>query len=128
MVVYRRRILGKPKNMKEAIAYLNLLQGRTHAVYTGLAIIDTQKNITIADYVKTLVTMRSLNEKEIRAYLSRIKPLDKAGAYAIQGVGAVIINKISGCYYNVVGFPMAKLEEMLLRLKITLFDYMNTSK
>jgi septum formation protein len=127
VVVYRRRILGKPKNMKEAIAYLNLLHGRTHAVYTGLAIIDTQKNITIADYVKTLVTMRSLNEKEIRAYLSWIKPLDKAGAYAIQGAGAIIVEKISGCYYNVVGFPMAKLEEMLLRLKITLFDYMNTN-
>jgi septum formation protein len=125
VVVYRQRVLGKPKNMAEAMEYLQLLQGKTHAVYTGLALIDTQKNITIADYVKTLVTMRSLNEKEIRAYLSRIKPLDKAGAYAIQGAGAIIINKISGCYYNVVGFPMAKLEEMLLRLEITLFDYMN---
>ena len=127
VVVYRQRVLGKPKNMAEAIEYLQLLQGKTHAVYTGLGIIDTKENITVVDFEKTLVTMRSLNEKEIRAYLSRIKPLDKAGAYAIQGAGAVIVEKISGCYYNVVGFPLAKLEEMLLRLKITLFDYMNTN-
>jgi septum formation protein len=71
--------------------------------------------------------MRALNDREIGSYLKRIKPLDKAGAYAIQGAGAIIVNKISGCYYNVVGFPLAKLEEMLLRLKITLFDYMNTN-
>jgi len=126
VVVYRQRVLGKPKNMAEAMEYLQLLQGKTHAVYTGLGIIDTQENITIADYVKTLVTMRALNDREIRSYLKRIKPLDKAGAYAIQGAGAIIVEKISGCYYNVVGFPMAKLEEMLLHLKITLFDYMNT--
>jgi septum formation protein len=127
VVVYRQRVLGKPKNITEAMEYLQLLQGKTHAVYTGLGIIDTKENITVVDFEKTLVTMRSLNEKEIRAYLSRIKPLDKAGAYAIQGAGAIIVEKISGCYYNVVGFPLAKLEEMLLRLKITLFDYMNTN-
>jgi len=127
VVVYQQRVLGKPKNMAEAMEYLQLLQGKTHAVYTGLGIIDTKENITVVDFEKTLVTMRSLNEKEIRAYLSRIKPLDKAGAYAIQGAGAIIVEKISGCYYNVVGFPLAKLEEMLLRLKITLFDYMNTN-
>ena len=127
VVVYRQRVLGKPKKMAEAMEYLQLLQGKSHAVYTGLALIDTKENITVVDFEKTLVTMRSLNEKEIRAYLSRIKPLDKAGAYAIQGAGAIIVEKISGCYYNVVGFPMAKLEEMLLRLEITLFDYMNTN-
>jgi septum formation protein len=124
VVVYRKRVLGKPKNMEEAMEYLQLLQGKTHAVYTGLGIIDTKENITVTDCEKTLVTMRPLNEKEIRAYLSRIKPLDKAGAYAIQGAGAVIVKGISGCYYNVVGFPIALLEQMLLRLHISLFDYM----
>lgn len=127
VVVYRQRVLGKPKNMKEAEEYLQLLQGKTHAVYTGLALIDTKETITVTDFEKTLVTMRPLNEREIRAYLSRIEPLDKAGAYAVQGAGAVIVNKISGCYYNVVGFPIARLEEMLLRLKKTLFAYMNKS-
>ncbi|MCX5902997.1 MAG: Maf family protein [Proteobacteria bacterium] len=127
VVVYRKKILEKPKNMNEAIAYLNLLQGKTHAVFTGLVIIDTKENKIIADYAKTLVTMRTLNDREIQSYLKRIKPLDKAGAYAIQGAGSIIVEKISGCYYNVVGFPLAKLEEMLLRLNITLFDYMNTN-
>jgi len=124
VVVYQQRVLGKPENMGEAREYLRLLQGKTHAVYTGLGIIDTKENITVADYEKTLVTMRSLSDKEIRAYLANIEPLDKAGAYAIQGAGAVIVKKISGCYYNVVGFPIARLEDLLLRLKTTIFSYM----
>jgi septum formation protein len=128
VVVYQQRILGKPENMAGALEYLRLLQGKTHAVYTGLGIIDTKENITVADYEKTLVTMRSLNDKEIRAYLMNIQPLDKAGAYAIQGAGAVIVKKISGCYYNVVGFPIARLEELLLRLKTTIFSYMNVKQ
>jgi len=124
VVVYRQRVLGKPENMGEARKYLRLLQGKTHAVYTGLGIIDTKENITVADYEKTLVTMRSLSDKEIRAYLTNIEPLDKAGAYAIQGAGAVIVKKISGCYYNVVGFPIACLEELMNRLKTSIFSYM----
>ena len=127
VVVYRKRVLGKPENMEEAMEYLRLLQGKTHAVYTGLALIDTKENITAIDFEKTLVTMRSLNAYELRAYLSRIKPLDKAGAYAIQGAGAVIVEKISGCYYNVVGFPIARLEDLLLKLKTSIFTYMNKS-
>ncbi len=63
VVVYRQRVLGKPKNMAEAMEYLQLLQGKTHAVYTGLGIIDTKKNITVVDFEKTLVTMRSLNDR-----------------------------------------------------------------
>jgi septum formation protein len=124
VVVYQQRVLGKPENMAEALEFLRLLQGKTHAVYTGLGIIDTKENITVADYEKTLVTMRSLNDKEIRAYLMNIQPLDKAGAYAIQGAGAVIVKKISGCYYNVVGFPIACLEELMNRFKTSIFSYM----
>lgn len=128
VVVYRQRILGKPKNMDEAIACLQLLQGKTHAVYTGLALINTKENATRSDYVKTLVTMRALNDMEIRSYLSRINPLDKAGAYAIQGAGSVVVKRISGCYYNVVGFPIAKLEEMLLSLQTTIFKYIRCKR
>jgi len=124
VVAYRQRILEKPKNTDEAIACIKLLQGKTHAVYTGLAIINTKENVTRSDYVKTLVTMRALNDMEIRSYLSRINPLDKAGAYAIQGAGSIIVERISGCYYNVVGFPIAKFEEMLLSLQTSIFKYL----
>jgi septum formation protein len=126
VVVYQKRVLGKPKNMKEATNYLRLLQGKTHAVYTGLGIIDTKEKTTITDFEKTMVTMRPLKDDEIRAYLSCINPLDKAGAYAIQGAGSIVVKKINGCYYNVVGFPLAKLEEMLLRFDITIFNFMKT--
>ncbi len=124
VVVYRGRIIGKPHTYKEAISILRMLQGKTHVVYTGLSVLDTGLNKVVIDYVKTRVTMRALKIKEIKLYLNKINPLDKAGAYAIQEHGSLIIEKISGCYYNVVGLPVAKLEEMLLTLGVTLFDYM----
>lgn len=126
VVVYQGMIMGKPKDLKDAVAMLCMLQGNAHDVYTGLAVIDTWSNKTISNYEKTRVIMRALTPKEINSYLKCINPLDKAGAYAIQKYGSLIIEKISGCYYNVVGFPIAKLEEMLLSIGVTLFDYMNT--
>lgn len=126
VVVYQGMIMGKPKDLKDAVAMLSMLQGNAHDVYTGLAVIDTWSNKTISNYEKTRVIMRALTPKEINSYLKCINPLDKAGAYAIQKYGSLIIEKISGCYYNVVGFPIAKLEEMLLSIGVTLFDYMNT--
>jgi septum formation protein len=124
VVVFKRKVLGKPKNNREAVSFLRMLQGNAHAVYTGLALIETGKKKALTGYVKTLVTMRTLNEQELKAYLALINPLDKAGAYAIQGPGAIVVEKIDGCYYNVVGFPIAKLEEMMLSLGSSLFQYM----
>jgi septum formation protein len=123
-VVFNRKVLGKPKNMNEAASFMRMLQGKTHAVYTGLALIDNKNNRALTDYVKTLVTMRRLNDTELKAYLALINPLDKAGAYAIQGPGSIVVEKIDGCYYNVVGFPIAKLEDMMLSLGTSLFQYM----
>jgi len=124
VVVFKRKVLGKPKDNREAVSFLRMLQGNTHSVYTGLALIETGKKKALTGYVKTLVTMRTLNEQELKAYLALINPLDKAGAYAIQGPGAIVVEKIDGCYYNVVGFPIAKLEEMMLSLGSSLFQYM----
>jgi len=124
VVVFKQKVLGKPKDMREAVSFLQMLQGNTHAVYTGLALIDTKKNNELTDYVKTNVTMRTLTDNELKAYLALINPLDKAGAYAIQGPGSIVVEKIDGCYYNVVGFPIAKLEDMMLSLGTSLFQYM----
>ncbi len=128
VVVFNRKVLEKPRNLKEASLFLNMLQGHTHIVYTGLALVDTNKSKTLTDYERTKVTMRALSKKEINVYLKLIKPLDKAGGYAIQGAGSIIIKKIEGCYYNVVGFPIAKLEEMMKGLGVSLFQFMELGK
>ena len=128
VVVYKRKVLGKPKDNKEAVSFLRMLQGNTHAVYTGLALIDTKKNKILTGYVKTLVTVRTLTEQELKAYLAQINPLDKAGAYAIQGPGSIVVEKIDGCFYNVVGFPIAKLEDMMISFGTSLFRYMGKRK
>jgi len=124
VVVYRGRVLGKPGNLQDAFDYLHLLNGKTHAVYTGLCVFDSSDGSCLCGYEKTRVTFRQLTETEIRAYLGRINPMDKAGAYAIQGEGALIVKAIEGCYYNVMGFPIARLEQMLLKKGVSLFDYM----
>ena len=124
IVVCNRRVLGKPRSYRQARTYLRVLSGTTHEVYTGVALVDTDEESAAADYAKTLVRFRDLTDDEIEAYLARIEPLDKAGAYAIQGQGSLIVASIRGCYYNVVGFPVAKLEQMLLKKGISLFDYM----
>jgi septum formation protein len=128
IVVYRGRVLGKPVTLKDAFDYLHLLNGRTHAVYTGLCVLDASDGTYLSDYEKTQVTFRKITESEISAYLGRINPMDKAGAYAIQGAGALIVESIAGCYYNVVGFPIAKLEQMLLKKGVSLFEYMKKSR
>jgi len=124
VVVYQGRVLGKPRTFQDAFDYLHLLNGKTHAVYTGLCVFDASNGSCLCGYEKTQVTFRKLTEAEICAYLGRINPMDKAGAYAIQGEGALIVKSIVGCYYNVMGFPIAKLEQMLLKKGCSLFEYM----
>jgi len=115
------KILGKPKNINDAHRMLKKIQGRVHVVYTGMALYDTSTKKWIVDYIKTKVSIRKLSEKEITRYFELINPLDKAGAYAIQEAGSLIVDKITGCYYNVLGFPVSKLEDMLQSLNYTLF-------
>ena len=122
-LVYQDRVIyGKPKNMADAHRMLKELQGKTHYVYTALAIFDSNKNKWIVDYLRTKVSMRKLTKKEISRYFELINPLDKAGSYAIQEAGSIIVDRIEGCYYNVLGFPMAKLDEMLREIGYSLFN------
>jgi len=121
-LVYKdKRIYGKPKNMADAYRMLKELQGKSHYVYTALALFDTDKKKWVIDYLRTKVSMRPLTKKEITRYFELISPLDKAGSYAIQEAGSIIIDKIEGCYYNVLGFPMAKLDEMMREIGYSLF-------
>ncbi len=122
IVYLDKRILGKPKDIKDAHRMLKKIQGKTHVVYTGMALYDTGSKKWVVDYIKTKVTIRKLSAKEIIRYFELINPLDKAGAYAIQEAGSLIVEKISGCYYNVLGFPVSKLEDMLNTLGYSLFQ------
>jgi len=117
IVVLDGEVIGKPKNFIEASTILKKLSGRTHHVYTGFSVFNSQKNKTITACEKTSVTFRHLNIKEIEDYIATGSPMDKAGAYGIQDdFGAVFISKINGCYYNVVGLPISKLYSILLRI------------
>lgn len=104
------KIYGKPKDKSEAIEFLKNLSGRDHKVLTGIAIVTPDD--CIVDYVETIVSFRELTENEIIDYVNSGEPMDKAGAYAIQGRGAVFIKCIQGCYSNVVGLPLSKLYEI----------------
>ena len=110
VVAIGRRILGKPDSRRQAASYLKALQGRTHDVYTGLALLDRQSGRWYRRVVKTRVTMRPLERREILEYFRAVNPFDKAGAYAIQA-GPKIILAIKGSYTNVVGLPVEVIEK-----------------
>ena len=97
---------------------LKTLNGRPHSVITGFTILDTGSNKTISSSVETKVYLKKLSSKEIDAYVRTKEPLDKAGAYAIQGLGSVIIKKIEGDYCNVIGLPLSALAESLKKFGI----------
>ncbi len=119
IVVLGNKVLGKPKNKKDAVRILKMLSGKTHVVYTGYSIYNSAIKKTITDFEKTEVTFRNLTQEEISDYVESGSPLDKAGAYGIQDdFGAVFVKKINGCYYNVVGLPLSKLYSSLLRITI----------
>ena len=117
IVVLDGIIIGKPRNKKDAKNILKKLSGRTHIVYTGFTIYNSEKDKVITDYEKTLVTFRKVSDREIEEYISGGSPMDKAGAYGIQDdFGAVFIKKINGCYYNVVGLPLTKVYQVLIKI------------
>lgn len=113
IVVRDGEVLGKPKDTQEAADMLRSLQGREHVVYTGVACMDALTGRRHVDYRATTVRMKALTEAEIQAYARSGEGLDKAGAYAIQGLGATIVTGIEGCYFNVVGLPVSLLVDML---------------
>ena len=114
IVVLNETILNKPVDSADAVRMLKLLSGRTHIVYSGVALVDSETEICKAKVQKTEVTFRNLDAEEIEAYVETGSPLDKAGAYGIQDdFGAVFVENIVGCYYNIVGLPLELLYKML---------------
>jgi septum formation protein len=112
--------LGKPQDQENAKGMLKLLNGRTHEVITGVAL--KLNGRLIAGVATTRVQFRKMTTDEIERYVQTGEPFDKAGAYAIQGLGRIFIKRIEGCYYNVVGFPLTLFQRLLLRFGLTIQD------
>jgi len=113
MVVLGKKILGKPKNKKEARKMLQNLSGKEHRVITGLVVADAKTKKIMQDVVITKVKFWKLNKNLIEKYIITGEPLDKAGAYGIQGKGALLVESIKGDYFNVVGLPLNTLNQLL---------------
>lgn len=110
------KILGKPIDEADAFRMLKMLSGKTHTVYTGVTIL--QKDVEITDVITCDVTFKIMTETEISNYIKTIEPMDKAGAYAVQGKGSAFVEKLNGDYFAVVGFPCCYVNTILNKLGI----------
>jgi septum formation protein len=121
-VVYdgHKKLIGKPRNLRDAKKMLHALFSKPHWVYTGVAVIDAATGKRAVDYEKTKVFMLPLTDEEIDRYHRKVSPLDKAGGFDIEGGGSVFIHRIEGCYTNVIGLPIAKLATMLRKFGVTI--------
>jgi len=115
-VVLDGEILGKPQNKEEAFLILKKLSGRTHRVYTGITLVNRYNGKIISDYDSTEVKFNQLEDNKIVAYINTGEPMDKAGAYGIQGMGGFLVESIRGSLDNVIGLPTEKLKEMLIQI------------
>jgi len=113
VVVIDGEALGKPADPEDAARMLRLLSGQTHQVHTGVCLVRAPDRVEALKHETTFVTFRELDEEEIRAYVESGEPMDKAGAYAVQGLASKFVTRISGCYSNVVGLPVALVYDTL---------------
>jgi len=117
IVVLNGEILGKPRDSEEAFKMLKKLSGMQHKVYTAISLVDKERGKTLSGYQLTKVKFNQLKDKEIKDYIETGEPLDKAGAYGIQGMGNFLVEKIEGDLDNVIGLPLRKLEELLKKIR-----------
>lgn len=122
IVVLDNTVLGKPKDEIEARKMITSLSGRTHQVITGISLINLDNNKKIIDYVISNVKFKNLSEEDINDYIRTKESLDKAGAYGIQGYGALLVEEIQGDYFNIVVLPISRLSDLLKKyFNINLF-------
>lgn len=124
IVVYENNVLGKPEDPREAFRMLKLLSGTTHLVISSIALVNADTGKELVSHEITEVTFRSLSDYEIDSYIATGEPMDKAGAYGIQGIGGILVKKINGCYNNVVGLPLTLLVEMLEEMGVDVWSLM----
>ncbi len=122
IVYFENKVIGKPKNLNHAFEILKKLQGKWHTVYTGITLIHQNQMVT--DYDETRILFKDCTDDEIKKYIDGISCLDRAGAYAIQMAGNIMVEKLEGCFYNTVGLPINALERALKLLGVNLWDYL----
>ena len=120
-VIYQNKLLGKPKTEQEAVSMLKMLSGKENDILTGVTILDGSTGEKISFHEITKVFMRDISEKEIEAYVKTGEPLDKAGAYALQGLGAIFIKRIEGDFFNAMGLPLARVAQELQKFGVNIF-------
>ena len=119
------KLYNKPKDRNEAVSFLSELSSQTHSVFTGVAIAYQGYTQVLSE--ETKITFHDLSFDEINKYLDQIKFLDKAGSYAIQQGGGLLVKKLEGCYYNVMGLPLTPLRELLKKVDIDLWDHIKNT-
>ena len=117
-----RELLSENDDVRDAFCKLSKLRGREHKVITAVCVMDAERGLCEVQDEVTRVCFRDITDEEIRAYIMTGEPMDKAGAYGIQGLGAVFIDRIEGCYFNVVGLPLKNLYSMLQRQGVRLLE------
>jgi septum formation protein len=125
LVFYEEHVLPKPVDLDDARRMIRLLSGKTHQVLTGLALIDTETGKCAEGSETTDVTFRALSDDEIDHFVHIVEPLDRAGAYTVDGPGSLIVAGYRGCYQNVLGLPMVRLYGLLGELGVDLFAAMD---
>lgn len=118
VVVLCGKVLGKPKDAAQAKEMLTMLSGKTHSVYTGVALLCSDDGRMLTHCEETRVTFRALSEAEILSYIATGEPMDKAGAYGIQGKGGALVEKTEGDFQNVVGLPLVAVKRLLRAMNI----------
>jgi len=125
LVFLDNHVLGKPKDLDEARTMLAALSGRTHQVLTGLALVDMTTGALAEGYESTDVTFRDLAPAEIDRFVEAVNPVDRAGAYTVDGPGGLLVARYDGCYQNVLGLPVVRLDRLMRTLGHSLFERMH---
>lgn len=125
IVYFKNKYYFKPENLKEAECFISSFSGKTHSVITGLSILSYVTGIIETGVEETKVTFRKLSEKDVQNFLMNEYVLDKAGAYNIEGYGAILVKKINGCFFNAVGIPVYRFLNVLKKFG---YDYYNLNK
>ena len=128
LVFLDEQVLSKPEDLEHARYMLRLLSCNTHQVVTGLTVYDTTARQLIVGSESTDVTFRPLSEQEIDRFVLTVRPLDRAGAYTVDGPGSLLVSRYDGCYQNVLGLPMVRLDKLMRQLGCSLFDFIDPEK
>jgi septum formation protein len=123
LVLFRKRLVGKPRSKDEAKKILSAFSGNKIVVYTGVCIIDSARSKKTSGFEKTSLNIKKICRREIDRYFKLLGPYDKAGGFSIEGIGSIIFDDIRGSYFNVLGLPMGKLQEMFEDIGLDLLDF-----